>query len=90
MHLKEGSGNTAPVTANALHEAAALAQPDMTEEEIRDLLDVTEKGQVKSSIPSPIPTSIPSTGSSICTAMDACHKGGSLKQEQPVNGEQKV
>ena len=50
MRLKERSGNIAPVTANALHEAAALAQPDMTEEEIRDLLDVTEKGQVKSSI----------------------------------------
>ena len=48
--MKNGSGNTDPVTANALHEAAALAQPDMTEEEIRDLLDVTEKGQVKSSI----------------------------------------
>ena len=48
--MKDGSGNTAPVTANALHEAAALAQPDMTEDEIRDLLDVTEKGQVKSSI----------------------------------------
>ena len=48
--MKEGSGNITPVTANALHEAAALAQPDMTEEEIRDLLDVTEKGQVKSSI----------------------------------------
>ncbi len=48
--MKEGSGNIAPVTANALHEAAALAQPDMTEEEIRDLLDMTEKGQVKSNI----------------------------------------
>ena len=48
--MKDGSGNTAPVTANALHEAAALAQPDMNEDEIRDLLDVTEKGQVKSSI----------------------------------------
>ena len=48
--MKNGFGNTDPVTANALHEAAALAQPDMTEEEIRELLDVTEKGQVKSSI----------------------------------------
>ena len=48
--MKDGSGNTAPVTANALHEAATLAQPDMNEDEIRDLLDVTEKGQVKSSI----------------------------------------
>ena len=32
--MKNGFGNTDPVTANALHEAAALAQPDMTEEEI--------------------------------------------------------
>ncbi len=48
--MKEGFGNIAPVTENALREAAALAQPDMTEEVIRDLLDVTEKGQVKSSI----------------------------------------
>ena len=48
--MKNESGNTGPVTANGLHEAVALAQPDMTEEEIRDLLDVTEKGQVKSNI----------------------------------------
>ena len=48
--MKEGSGNIAPVTVNALREAAALAQPDMNEDEIRDILDVTEKGQVKSSI----------------------------------------
>ena len=48
--MKNGSGNAVPVTANALHEAAAPAQPDMNVDEIRDLLDVTEKGQVKSSI----------------------------------------
>ena len=48
--MKDESGNLSPATENALHATMALLQPDMTAEEVRDLLEVTEKGQVRNLI----------------------------------------
>ena len=48
--MKDESGNLSPATENALHATMVLLQPDMTAEEVRDLLEVTEKGQVRNLI----------------------------------------
>ena len=48
--MKDESETLAPATENALRAATAALQPEMTTEDVKDLLETTEKGQVKSSI----------------------------------------
>ena len=42
--------NMKPETLNELHETAVKLQPDMTTEEVREMLEMTTKGQVKSCV----------------------------------------
>ena len=48
--MKDESETLSPATENALRAATASLQPDMTTEDVRDLLETTEKGQVKNCI----------------------------------------
>lgn len=48
--MKDESENLAPATENALRAATTALQPEMTTEDVKNLLETTEKGQVKSSI----------------------------------------
>ena len=45
--MKDESERLSPATENALRAATASLQPDMTTEDVRDLLETTEKGQVR-------------------------------------------
>ena len=46
--MKDESENLSPATENALHAALSEASPDMTVEDVKELLEMTEKGQIKS------------------------------------------
>ena len=46
--MKDESENLSPATENALHAALSGASPDMTVEDVKELLETTEKGQIKS------------------------------------------
>ena len=46
--MKDESENLSPATENALHAALSEASPDMTVEDVKEFLETTEKGQIKS------------------------------------------
>lgn len=48
--MKDESEKLSPAAENALRSATALLQPDMTTEAVMDLLETTEKGQVRNLI----------------------------------------
>ena len=48
--MKDESETLSPATENALRAATAALQPDMSTEDVRELLETTEKGQVKNCI----------------------------------------
>lgn len=48
--MKDESEKLSPAAENALRSATALLQPDMTTDDVMDLLETTEKGQVRNLI----------------------------------------
>ncbi len=48
--MKKESNKLDPVTENALHETLAQIQPEMTTEEVKNLLTITDKGQPRNYI----------------------------------------
>ena len=46
--MKDESENLSPATENALHAALSEASPEMAVEDVKELLETTEKGQIKS------------------------------------------
>lgn len=46
--MKDESKNLSPATENALHAALSEASPEMTVEDVKELLEMTDKGQIKS------------------------------------------
>ena len=48
--MKNESGNLNPETENALHETMAVLSPPKSVEEVRELLDLTEKGLVRNTV----------------------------------------
>lgn len=46
--MKDESENLSPATENALHAVLSEASPEMTVEYVKELLEMTEKGQIKS------------------------------------------
>ena len=48
--MKDESMNLSPAEENALYTMTALLQPTMTTDAVRDLLEMTEKGQVRNSV----------------------------------------
>ena len=48
--MKKESENLAPAAGNALHAALTVVSPEMTTEQIREMLEVTEKGQVRNMV----------------------------------------
>ena len=48
--MKNESGNLSPETENALHETMAVLSPPKSVEEVRELLDLTEKGLVRNTV----------------------------------------
>ncbi len=48
--MKKESENLTPAAGNALHAALTAVSPEMTTEQVREMLETTEKGQVRSMI----------------------------------------
>ena len=48
--MKKESGNMNPVTGNALHAALQDLSPEKTTEQVREMLEVTEKGTVRNTV----------------------------------------
>ena len=48
--MKNESGSLSPETENALHETMAVLSPPKSVEEVRELLDLTEKGLVRNTV----------------------------------------
>ncbi len=48
--MRNESENLTPVVGNALHAALTAVSPEMTTEQIREMLEVTEKGQVRNMV----------------------------------------